>query len=82
MLENLDYVLLTIDEMIDGGHAPRYKLEWRSYCASIILETDVDEIVKRVSLKSAQNSDTPIGEQTISQAFDTAKEQLIKSFLS
>jgi len=67
MLENLDYVLLTMDELIDSG---------------IILEWDVDEIVKRVSLKSSIENETPITEQTISQAFESAKEQLIKSFIS
>jgi len=66
MLENLDYVLLTLDELVDGG---------------IVFETDVDEIFKRVSLKQAQD-DTPITEQTISQAVDSVKETLIKSFLS
>jgi len=67
MLENLDYVLLTMDELVDNG---------------IILEWDVDEIVKRVSLKTAIESETPISEQTISQAFEGVKEQLIKSFIS
>jgi len=67
MLENLDYVLLTMDELVDGG---------------IILEWDVDEIVKRVSLKSAIEAEGPITEQTIAQAFESAKEQLIKSFIS
>jgi len=66
MLENLDYVLLTIDELVDGG---------------IVLETEVDEIVQRVSLKSAQE-ETPLTEQTISQAVDSVKDTLIKSFLS
>jgi hypothetical protein len=46
------------------------------------LELDVDEIVKRVSLKTAIENETPITEQTISQAFESAKEQLIKSFIS
>jgi hypothetical protein len=67
MLENLDYVLLTMDELVDSG---------------IILEWDVDEIVKRVSLKTAFENETPIAEQTLSQAFETAKVQLIKSFIS
>jgi len=66
MLENLDYVLLTIDELVDGG---------------ILFETEVDEIVQRVSLKAAQD-DTPITEKTISDAVDSVKETLIKSFLS
>jgi hypothetical protein len=48
----------------------------------IILEWDVDEIVKRVSLKTTLENETPIAEQTLSQAFETAKEQLIKSFIS
>jgi len=48
----------------------------------ILLEWDVDEIVKRVSLKSALENETPIAEQTISQAFESAKESLIKSFIS
>jgi len=65
LLENLDYVLLTMDELVDDG---------------ILLETDPSEIQKRVSLKGAEE-DVPLTEQTLSQAWETAKEQLTKSFL-
>jgi len=44
LLENLDYVLLTIDELVDGG---------------ILFETEPDDIVARVSLKGA-DVDVPL----------------------
>jgi len=66
LLENLDYVLLTIDELVDNG---------------IFLESDPNEIQKRVSLKGAEE-ETPLTEQTLSEAWKTAKEQITKSFLS
>jgi len=58
ILENLDFVLLTIDEVVDGG---------------IILESEPEIIASRVSMKSAD--DTPLSEQSLSQAFSNAKDQ-------
>eukprot|EP01103_Thecamoeba_quadrilineata_P012210 TRINITY_DN3092_c0_g1_i1.p1 TRINITY_DN3092_c0_g1~~TRINITY_DN3092_c0_g1_i1.p1 ORF type:complete len:174 (+),score=37.05 TRINITY_DN3092_c0_g1_i1:70-591(+) len=64
ILENLDFVLLAIDEIVDGG---------------IIFESDPKIVASRVSMKS--DDDTPLSEQTISQAINAAKEQLTRSLL-
>jgi len=65
MLENLDYVLLTLDELVDGG---------------VILESDTATLSSRVAMKGA-DSDIPLSEQTISQALSTAKEHITRSLL-
>mmetsp|Transcript_15016 Transcript_15016/g.21004 ORF Transcript_15016/g.21004 Transcript_15016/m.21004 type:complete len:174 (+) Transcript_15016:85-606(+) len=65
MLENLDYVILALDELVDGG---------------IILESDPSIIANRVAMKEA-NSDIPLSEQTISQALQSAREQIARSLL-
>ena len=66
LLDNLDLVLLTVDELVDGG---------------IILETDALLIANRVLMR-APDGDTPIAELTIGQALATAKKQLVKGFRS
>lgn len=65
VLENLDLVLLTMDELVDGG---------------VILETDANVIANRVSMRGA-DSDTPLAEQSFSQALASAKEQLTRNLL-
>ncbi|KAK9868753.1 hypothetical protein WJX84_006598 [Apatococcus fuscideae] len=65
VLENLDLVLLAMDEIIDGG---------------LILETDSTTIASRVTMRGAEN-ETPLAEQTLSQAFASAKEQIARSLL-
>mmetsp|Transcript_38684 Transcript_38684/g.61982 ORF Transcript_38684/g.61982 Transcript_38684/m.61982 type:complete len:178 (-) Transcript_38684:268-801(-) len=65
VLENLDLVLLTLDELIDGG---------------IILETDASIIANRVSMRGA-DGDTPLAEQSFTQALASAKEQLTRNLL-
>merc|ERR550532_1636215 len=65
VLENLDLVLLAMDEIIDNG---------------VILETDPTVIAGRVAMRGA-DSDVPLSEQTFSQAFASAKEQLARSLL-
>lgn len=64
VLENLDLVFMTIDELVDGG---------------IILETDPSIVASRVSMRGAD--ELPLSEQTLSQAFALAKEQLARSLL-
>ena len=66
LLDNLDLVLLTVDELVDGG---------------IILETDALLIANRVLMR-APDGDTPAAELTLSQALSTAKKQLVKGFRS
>ena len=62
-LENLDLVLLTIDELIDGG---------------IILETDPSNIANRVQMRGVEGSQ-PITEMSTSQAISCITGQLFKS---
>mmetsp|Transcript_15705 Transcript_15705/g.27916 ORF Transcript_15705/g.27916 Transcript_15705/m.27916 type:complete len:178 (-) Transcript_15705:173-706(-) len=64
LLDNLDLVLLTADELVDGG---------------MILESDPVAIANRVLMKGA-TAETPLNELTISQAWQSAREQLAKSF--
>jgi coatomer subunit zeta len=65
VLENLDYVLLALDELIDGG---------------IILENDAELIAGRVSLRSVE-PEVPLAEQTLTEALRTARDQLARSLL-
>jgi len=65
VLENLDLVLLAMDETVDGG---------------LILETDPATIASRVAMRGA-DSDIPLAQQTLSQAFASAREQLTNSLL-
>jgi hypothetical protein len=62
----MDYVLLALDELVDGG---------------ILLESDSQLIAQRASLKQAGDSELPIAEQTLSQALQTAKKQFAKNFI-
>ena len=63
VLENLDLVLLSLDEIVDGG---------------IPLETEPQVIAARASMRGV-GDEIPLAEQTFSQALATAKEQLAKS---
>jgi len=66
VLDALELVILTIDELVDGG---------------MILETDPNNIVSRVLMRSASGAggDVPLTELTIGQALASAREQFIKS---
>ncbi|MED6177347.1 Coatomer subunit zeta-2 [Stylosanthes scabra] len=64
-LENLDLILLCIDEIVDGG---------------IILETDPNVIAGKVASNSI-DSNAPLSEQTLTQAFATAREHFTRSLL-
>eukprot|EP01120_Amphizonella_sp_Union-15-10_P009748 TRINITY_DN3766_c0_g1_i1.p1 TRINITY_DN3766_c0_g1~~TRINITY_DN3766_c0_g1_i1.p1 ORF type:complete len:180 (-),score=38.68 TRINITY_DN3766_c0_g1_i1:72-611(-) len=63
LIENLDFVLLSLDELVDRG---------------ILLEVDANEIAQRTALKSTE-SDVPLTEQTLPEAWKTAKKHLIKA---
>lgn len=65
ILENLDLVLLIMDEIVDGG---------------IVLETDPNNIANRVAMRGT-DADMPLGEQTLGQALQNAKEQFARSLL-
>merc|ERR1711865_316675 len=59
MLNALEYVMLALDELVDGG---------------TILEIEGGAIAARVSMKST-TSDVPLHEQTPGQAFSSIREQ-------
>jgi len=65
VLDALELVILTIDELVDGG---------------MILETDANKIVSRVLMRGSDASgEVPLTELTIGQALAGAREQFIKS---
>jgi hypothetical protein len=66
VLENLDLVLLAIDEIADRG---------------LILETEPTVVASRVSMRGADGDGPPGAEQTFSQAFASAREQIARSLL-
>ncbi|KAL6616346.1 hypothetical protein ACP70R_038616 [Stipagrostis hirtigluma subsp. patula] len=65
-LENLDLIFLCIDEVVDGG---------------IVLETDHKVIAEKVSGQGLEGAGS-FAEQTISQAFATAKQHFARSLLN
>jgi hypothetical protein len=73
VLENLDLVLLAMDEIVEGG---------------LILETDPAVIASRVTMRSDDTGDSPLGIDvqnpglhTLSAAFGNVKEQIARSLL-
>ncbi|ELR12508.1 clathrin adaptor complex small chain subfamily protein [Acanthamoeba castellanii str. Neff] len=64
LAENLDYLYLVVDELVDGG---------------IVLESDPKAIADRVAMRdtaaeASGGSGGPISEQTIAKAFSVAKD--------
>lgn len=69
VLENLESILLVIDELVDQE--------------GIIMETDPTELAARVGQQAGSFMDqVPLGEQTLGQALQTAREQITRSILS
>lgn len=69
MLENLMGTLLIVDELVDSE--------------GVIMESDPAELVARVGSQGSSFMDqVPIGEQTLSQALQTARDQITRSILS
>ena len=66
VLENLDLVLLCMDELVDGG---------------IILETDPQQVVARVTMRQTDGGELPFGEQSFQQAMNMARDQLARNLL-
>ncbi|KAK7263733.1 hypothetical protein RJT34_31337 [Clitoria ternatea] len=64
-LENLDLILLCLDEIVDGG---------------MILETSGPLFVENVTSHN-MDADNPLTEQTLTQAWATAKEHLTRTLL-
>ncbi|KAM0821574.1 hypothetical protein ACQ4PT_072098 [Festuca glaucescens] len=65
-LENLDLIFLCIDEVVDGG---------------IVLETDANVIVEKVSGHGLEGAGS-YAEQSVTQAFATAKQHFMRSLLN
>ncbi|KAI7872418.1 Longin-like domain-containing protein [Spinellus fusiger] len=66
VMDNLDLVVLCLDETVDGG---------------IILEIDSNAIVNRVSKPRLDVVDIPFSEQTLLQAYQTAKDKFASQML-
>ncbi|KAI8978910.1 Longin-like domain-containing protein [Pilobolus umbonatus] len=66
VMDNLDLIILCLDETVDGG---------------IILETDSNAIVSRVSKPRMDMVDIPFAEQTLMQAVQTAKDRFASQLL-
>ncbi|RHZ82186.1 hypothetical protein Glove_113g49 [Diversispora epigaea] len=66
IIDNLDLVVLALDETIDDG---------------ITLETDSNVIVSRVSRPRTDTTDIPITEQSLLQAYHTAREKVAERLL-
>ncbi len=71
LLDNLDLLMLTIDELVDGG---------------TVLETDATAVTARALMRGAAGGagggvgpNVPLADMTISQAFASAKDSFIKS---
>jgi hypothetical protein len=70
LLDNLDLLMLTIDELVDGG---------------TVLETDATAVTARALMRGATGGaggvgpNVPLADMTISQAFASAKDSFIKS---
>lgn len=69
VLENLQSVLLVIDELVDQE--------------GVIMESEPMELAARAGNANASFMDqVPLGEQTLSQALQTARDQITRSILS
>jgi coatomer subunit zeta len=69
ILENLQGVLLVIDELVDQE--------------GVIMESEPAELVARAGQQNVSFMDqVPLGEQTLSQALQTARDQITRSILS
>lgn len=68
LLVNLKKVLLVVDELVDQE--------------GVILECSAPELVSRVGSTSYFAEGVPLGEQTLTQALQTARDQITRSILS
>ena len=69
MIEHLDLVLLVVDELVDDG---------------ILLETTSSALfdtVNQLAKAQEQNVEMALNEQTLSQVFSAARDQLARSLL-
>lgn len=69
VLENLESLLLVVDELVDQE--------------GIIMELEPEELAARVGQQGGSFIDqVPLGEQTLGQALQTARDQITRSILS
>ncbi|KAI0565090.1 coatomer protein complex subunit zeta [Gracilaria domingensis] len=69
VLENLETVLLVVDELVDQE--------------GVIMESEPAELAARVGQQGGSFiSQVPLGEQTLGQALQTARDQITRSILS
>lgn len=69
VLENLQAVMLVIDELVDQE--------------GVIMESEPTELAARAGQQTGSFMDqVPLGEQTLSQALQTARDQITRSILS
>uniref|UniRef100_A0A7S1XCA1 Coatomer subunit zeta n=1 Tax=Compsopogon caeruleus TaxID=31354 RepID=A0A7S1XCA1_9RHOD len=68
LLLNLKKILLVVDELVDQE--------------GVILECNAADLVSRVGLPSYFADGVPLGEQTLTQALQTARDQFTRSILS
>lgn len=69
VLENLESLLLVIDELVDQE--------------GVIMECEPGELAERVGMQGGSFIDqVPLGEQTLGQALQTARDQITRSILS
>eukprot|EP00180_Rhodochaete_pulchella_P004729 Plantae.Rhodophyta-Rhodochaete_pulchella.ctg9431.p2 GENE.Plantae.Rhodophyta-Rhodochaete_pulchella.ctg9431~~Plantae.Rhodophyta-Rhodochaete_pulchella.ctg9431.p2 ORF type:complete len:212 (+),score=49.82 Plantae.Rhodophyta-Rhodochaete_pulchella.ctg9431:70-636(+) len=68
VLKNLKSVLLIVDELVDQE--------------GIIMETSASELVQRIGQSAHFADGIPLGEQTLTQALQTARDQITRSILS
>jgi hypothetical protein len=73
-MDNMDLALLCLDETIDDGLP--FITNYR-----IIMETDGAAIAARVTKRQGEGDHVPLQDQTISQVWKSAQEQLARSFL-
>lgn len=66
VLEQLEKVLITVDELVDGG---------------VVLETDPNIVTNRVSMRGA-DSEIPLAEQSLSQVMAAAREAATRVLLN
>lgn len=66
MLDNYDFLVLLIDELIDGG---------------ILLEDDAKELANKLSKRGFDGFDLQFNEQSLTQALQSAKEQIARTLL-
>lgn len=67
IVEDIDSVAIALDEVIDDG---------------VVLEVDPELVLMRVTQRAPDSSDIQLNEQSLLQAYNTAKERITRSLLA